>query len=116
MRVSGARVVNERIYHREPNNGDKCWEDNDGSAESSPVTECGHRESKDSPDNCRRSAQELCIARRVAHSFHQNNGEEISKCIGRGGRTTEEDREAPIVDVAGVAPKLIGCDVIVLGV
>ena len=114
--MSDVRVMNKQTHHREPNNGDKCWKDDGRSAESPSVTERAHRESKERSDNSRRGAQELCITRRVTHPFYQNDGEEITNCIACGARTAEEESETPIVEVAGVAPKLIGGDLVVLGV
>ena len=114
--MSEVRVVNEQTHHREPNNGDERWKDNDGSAESLSVTERTHRESKERSDNGRWSAQELCITRRVTHPFYQNDGEEITNCIACGARTAEEESETPIVEITDVAPELIGGDLVVLGV
>ena len=110
----GVRVVNEQTHHTEPNDGDARWEHNKRGKGPLPVNEDGESECKDSCKNGRRSGQELRITRRIAHSFHQNNGEEVSKCIACGGRTTKEEGEAPVVDVADVAPELFGGEVVVL--
>ena len=108
--------MDEQTYHAESNDGDTCWKDNDRSTGPLLVTESSKSECEDGCENIRRSGHELHIARRVTHSIHQDNGEEIGKCIARGGQTTEEESEAPVVNIADVAPELLGGKVVVLGV
>jgi len=109
-------MANEQTHHAEPSDSNTRWEDKNGSTDPLPITENGEGESKDSRENVRWSAQELRIARRVTHSLHENNGEEVSECVTCGGRTAEKDSEAPVVDVAEVNPELFGGEGVVLGV
>ena len=108
--------MEEQTYHAESNDGNTCWKDNNRSTDLLLVTESSECECEDGCENIRRSGQELRIARRVAHSIHQDNGEEIGKCIACGGQTTEEEGEAPIVNIANIAPELLGSKVVVLRV
>lgn len=109
-------MVNEQTHHAEPNDGNTRWENNKRGKGPLPVNKDSNSECKDGCKNGRRGRQELRITRRIAHSFHQNNGEEVSKCIAGGGRTAEDEGEAPVVDVADVAPEFFSGEVVVLGV